>query len=302
LKKALIIGANGQDGHYLGKILETRKYKVFKTYRTKKIGLKLDILNFKELKDFIARKKPDLIFNFAARSDTSHKAAQENARTIVIGTVNLLEACFQLRSRAKIFIAGSGLQFENRNKPIRKQDPLSCRSAYACARNATLFYSRYYRNLGLKIYYGFLFNHESPLRNINHLTQRLWRDAIRLMRGEVKVIKIIDDSVVKEWSHAQSTCEQIYKFTASRKPGEEIIGSGAGYSINQFVLKILSIYKHRHKGRLFKRTGQKAEFKKMVSAPGKFRTHTGLARLVLDLKSYKKIFKAPERLFSRKAA
>lgn len=286
MKKAIIIGAGGQDGHYLAKILESRKYKVFKTYRTNKSGYKLDIANFNELKNFISRTKPALIFNLAARSDTSHKATHENARTIVIGTVNLLEACFQLGSKAKIFLAGSGLQFENENKPIKKKNALSFRSGYACARNSSLFYARYYRMLGLKIYYGFLFNHESVLRSPFHLTKRLWRDAMRLKNGEIDKIDIIDDSVVKEWSHAGSTCESIYKFVASPKPGEEIIGSGRGYSINQFVLKILSIYKHRHKGKLFKRTGQKAEYKKMVSTPGKFRTHTGLARLVLDLKSY----------------
>jgi GDPmannose 4,6-dehydratase len=285
MKRAIIIGASGQDGHYLGEILGRRDYKVYKTHRTKNIGHKLDIGNFKEVKRFISKIKPNLIFNFAAKSDTSHEASQENAKTIVVGTVNLLEACFQLQSKAKIFIAGSGLQFKNRNKPIKKQDPLCFASAYACARNASLFYARYYRSLGLKIYYGFLFNHESQFRSSFHLTQRLWRDALRLKSGEIKRIEIIDDLVVKEWSHAQSTCEKIYEFILSHKPSEEIIGSGLGYSIKQFVVKILSTNKYRHRGKLFKRIGQKAAYKSMVSCPGKLRTHGGLARLVLDLNS-----------------
>ena len=288
MKKAIIIGAGGQDGHYLAKVLRYRNYKVLKTYRTKKSGIKLDITNFKALKNFISRIKPALIFNLAARSDTSHKATQENTRTIVIGTVNLLEACFQLGSKAKIFLAGSGLQFENENKPIKKKNALSFRSGYACARNSSLFYARYYRMLGLKIYYGFLFNHESVLRGPFHLTQRLWRDAMRLKKGEIDKIDIIDDSVVKEWSHARSTCESIYKFVASSKPGEEIIGSGRGYSINQFVLKILSTNRYRHEGELFRQTGQKAEYKKLISAPGRFKTQCGLATLLLDLKSANK--------------
>ena len=288
MKKAIIIGAGGQDGHYLAEILEARNYKVYKTFRTRGLGHKLDIGNFKELKGFISKIKPALIFNFAARSDTSHKATQENARTIVIGTVNLLEACFQLRSKAKIFLAGSGLQFENENKPIKKKNALSFRSGYACARNASLFYARYYRMLGLKIYYAFLFNHESVLRSPFHLTQRLWRDAMRLKRGEIDKIDIIDDSVVKEWSHARSTCESIYKFVASPKLGEEIIGSGRGYSINQFVLKILSTNRYRHEGELFRQTGQKAEYRKLISVPGRFKTQCGLAKLLLDLKSANK--------------
>ena len=288
MKKALISGAGGQDGHYLAEVLERKNYKVFRTYRTTTLGIKLDISNFKELKRLISKIKPALIFNFAARSDTSHKASQENSKTIVIGTVNLLEACLQLRSKAKIFIAGSGLQFENRDKPIGKNDPLSFRSGYACARNASLFYSRYYRGLGLKIYYGFLFNHESALRSPFHLTQRLWRDAMRFKKGEIDKIDIIDDSVVKEWSHAYNTCELIYKFVTSPKPGEEIIGSGKGFSINQFVQKIFSTHAIRYKGEVFKKTGQKAKYKKLISAPGRFKTQCGLARLLLDLQSANK--------------
>ncbi|ADB86801.1 SDR family oxidoreductase [Saccharolobus islandicus] len=66
--RILLIGASGQLGLELSEVL---KGDVIKVYNTKEVqgGYKLDLTNYLAVKDFIVKKKPDVIINTASLTD-----------------------------------------------------------------------------------------------------------------------------------------------------------------------------------------------------------------------------------------
>ena len=73
----------------------------------------------------------------------------------------------------KVFLAGSGLQFANRGEPLHETDPFDASSAYSVERIHSVYSARYFRTLGVRVYVGYLFHHESPLRKPTHVSQKI---------------------------------------------------------------------------------------------------------------------------------
>lgn len=206
--KAIIFGANGQDGYYLSLLLLKENIQVIGVSRSGKF-LKTDITNFEQVAALIKTEQPDYIFHLAANSTTHHDALFENHQTIATGTLNLLEAVYKFSPNTKVFISGSGLQFVNNGSPIKESDAFAANDAYSIARIQSVYAARYYRTLGVIVYVGYLFNHDSPLRNERHITKMISETAKRIARGNIEKLEIGNMSVVKEWSYAGDIVEEI---------------------------------------------------------------------------------------------
>ena len=160
---SIIFGANGQDGFYLTRLLQQQNHKVIGVSRGGDF-LKTDITDYEAVSALFKQYQPDRIFHLAANSTTRHDAIFENHDTISTGTITILEAAKNFSPNAKVFISGSGLQFENNDLPIKETDPFKANDAYSIARIQSVYAARYFRTLNLKVYVGYFFNHESPLR------------------------------------------------------------------------------------------------------------------------------------------
>ena len=77
-----------------------------------------DIGVFEFVDDVVRRTLPDYVFHLAARSSTAHEALWDNQRAISGGTWNVCEATARHCPEARVFITGSGLQFENNGEPL----------------------------------------------------------------------------------------------------------------------------------------------------------------------------------------
>jgi GDPmannose 4,6-dehydratase len=234
--KALIFGINGQDGHFLSNICENRGIEVIGISRSNGNWRQGSISDEAFVAQIIKSESPDFIFHLAANSTTRHEAILENYCTIVGGTMNILEATWKFSPATKVFIAGSGLQFENDGTPIKETNCLTHNTAYALTRNQSLQASRYYRSLGLRIYNGFLFHHESPLRKDTHLS-KYTTDYIKkiAITNDVKPMSIGDISVRKEWGYAKDICEGIFTLIGQDSIFEATIGTGVGHTIKDWL-------------------------------------------------------------------
>jgi GDPmannose 4,6-dehydratase len=103
MTKAIIFGASGQTGTYLGQALARRGYDVIKSSRTSS-SCPVDIADFVGVESLIATQRPDLIFHLAARSTTRHEALFDNHSAISTGTLNVLEAAKRHVPGARVFI------------------------------------------------------------------------------------------------------------------------------------------------------------------------------------------------------
>lgn len=225
--KAVIFGSNGQDGYYLAELCARLCIEVVPVPRGQLRG---DLQTPNSLKWLLLDNPPEYIFHLAANSTTSHDAGPENHATIANGTLNLLEAVREHAPNARVFIAGSAYQFRNTGEPIRETDPWEPRSVYAAARCYANLLARIYRDRGLRVYFGYFFHHESPIRKARHISHQI-AEAARTGTP----IEIGNLNVRKEWTFAGDVANAIWHLVTQDSVTEANIGTGDGRTIQEFA-------------------------------------------------------------------
>ncbi|MEI8054049.1 MAG: GDP-mannose 4,6-dehydratase [Bacteroidota bacterium] len=265
--KAIIFGANGQDGFFLSKLLEKKGVAVIGVSRSGNFN-KTNIASFTEVAELIKSIAPDFVFHLAANSTTRHDALFENHETISTGTFNILEAVRIHAPNTKVFISGSGLQFENKNLPIKETDPFEARDAYSVSRIQSVYAARYFRTLGLKVYVGYFFNHDSPRRSERHMAQKIAATARNVAKGVAEKLEIGDMSVIKEWTYAGDVVEGIWLFVNQDEIFETNISSGIGYSILDWVKVCFGLIGKDYQDYISEKNSFTAEYRQLVSDAG----------------------------------
>ena len=265
--KAIIFGANGQDGFFLSKLLEKKGVAVIGVSRSGNFN-KTNIASFTEVAELIKSIAPDFVFHLAANSTTRHDALFENHETISTGTFNILEAVRLHAPNTKVFISGSGLQFENKNLPIKETDPFEARDAYSVSRIQSVYAARYFRTLGLKVYVGYFFNHDSPRRSERHMAQKIAATARNVAKGVAEKLEIGDMSVIKEWTYAGDVVEGIWLFVNQDEIFETNISSGIGYSILDWVKVCFGLIGKDYQDYISEKNSFTAEYRQLVSDAG----------------------------------
>jgi GDPmannose 4,6-dehydratase len=268
---ALIFGANGQDGFYLTNLCKAKGLDAIGVARSGSC-VRGDVSRYDQVEEVIRSHLPDYIFHLAANSSTQHEALFENHETISTGTLNILEAVKNYHPDAKVFITGSGVQFENTGTPISERDPFEANSAYSVARIQSVYAARYYRSLGLAVYVGYLFHHESPLRKPRHVSQKIAQAAQRIAEGSREIIEVGDISVEKEWTFAGDVARGIFTLIEQNDVFEAVIGSGVGYSIKKWLEQCFGIIGQDWAKHVRVREGFAAEYKRLVSNPKTMRS------------------------------
>ena len=232
---AIVFGASGQDGHYLCQLLSERGIRPVGVARSAGDWTRGDVRDYGFVDELVRTTTPTHIFHLAANSTTDHAALFENHETIATGALNVLEAAFRRAPHAKVFIAGSGLQFVNTGAPIRETDEFEPSSVYALSRIHAVFAARYYRTLGVKAYVGYLFHHDSPLRRGRHVSKQVVEGLKRIQRREADTLAVADPSVRREWVFAEDVARGILALVEQDSSFEATIGSGDARSIDEWI-------------------------------------------------------------------
>jgi GDPmannose 4,6-dehydratase len=264
--KAIIFGANGQDGHYLKALLEEEGMEVTGVSRRGDF-LRVSLTDREAVAALIKEQQPAYIFHLAADSTTKHTALWDNHDTIATGTLAILEAVKDHSPHSRVLISGSGLQFENHDRPIKETDAFEVRDAYSVSRIQSVYAARYYRSLGLKVYVSYFFNHDSPLRSERHVSKKIAMAAKRIGAGSMERLQIGDISVKKEWAFAGDIVKGILTLVQQDKIFEAIIGSGTGYTIEEWLEVCFGIAGKNWKDHTDQQAGFKAEYRQLVSDP-----------------------------------
>ena len=227
--KAIIFGASGQDGFYLAQLLQTKNIEAICVSRSggEAVG---DVADRAFVDGLIKTHRPEYVFHLAANSTTQHDAQFENHATISTGTLNILEAVYRHAPETKVFLSGSAMQFENDGTPIDEHTPFAPLSPYAVSRIQSIYAGRYYRSLGLKVYVGYFFNHDSPLRKPNHLNQKIAMAA----KGGTE-IEIGDITIKKEFNFAGDVINAVWSLVYQDVVFEAVIGSGEVHSVEKWL-------------------------------------------------------------------
>ncbi|MFN5423173.1 MAG: GDP-mannose 4,6-dehydratase [bacterium] len=270
---AIIFGANGQDGFYLSNLLMKSGISVIPIGRFNSFnhcnqsGSNIDISNFSQVSELIEKNQPNYIFHFAANSTINHSALFENHATICTGTINILEAVKNVSPNTKVFISGSGLQFTNLGNPIKESDPFEARDPYSVSRIHSVYAARYYRRLGIKVYVGYFFNHDSPRRSERHISKKITEAVKRISNGSDEKLEIGDLNVVKEWTFAGDVVNAVWTLVQQDKVFEANIGSGLGYSIKQWVEVCFNVIDNDWRKYVISSESFKSDYACLISDP-----------------------------------
>jgi GDPmannose 4,6-dehydratase len=264
LKTAIIFGVNGQDGFYLSMLLQKMEFTVIGISRN---GSNTDLTNLDSVVELVKKTTPDYIFHLAANSTTRHDALFENHATISTGTFNILESVKIYSPQTKVFISGSGLQFVNTEKPINESDSFEARDPYSVSRIQSVYAARYYRKLGLQVYVGYFFNHDSPRRTERHMAKKISEAVLRISNGSDEKLTIGDISVIKEWTFAGDIVEGIWTLVLQDKIFEANISSGLGYSIEQWLNVCFECVDKKWQDHVILKNDFSPEYKMLVSDP-----------------------------------
>lgn len=264
--KAIIFGANGQDGCYLQSLCKLRGIEPVGVSRTGNL-VQGDVACYEQVQYLIRKHIPKYVFHLAANSTTRHDALFENHETISTGSLNVLEAVRRHSPDTKVFVVGSGVQFKNTGNPISENDVFEANSAYSLARVHSVYAARYYRSLGIRAYVGYLFHHESPLRKPNHVSKVITLAAQRIARGSHEIIELGNLDVEKEWTFAGDVAKGVFTLVEQDMVFEATIGSGITYSIENWLDQCFTLVNMEWRQHVRLREGFVPEYRRLVSNP-----------------------------------
>ena len=255
-KVALITGINGQDGSYLAELLLDKGYEVHgilkrnsvaenQTARIKVYDQIKDNLTYADMTDLaslnrvLSKVQPDEIYNLAAQSHVRISFDQPvyTANTVAIGTLNLLEATLSMCKNAKIYQASSSEMFGNsieEDRFQRETTPMNPVSPYGCAKVFGYNITRNYRNsYGMFVSNGILFNHESPRRGTNFVTNKVVKEAVKIFYGQSTELRLGNLEATRDWGHAKDYVEAMWRILQLEEPNDFVCATGVSHSVKE---------------------------------------------------------------------
>jgi len=268
-KKAFITGIGGQDGSYLAEYLLSLDYEVHGIIRRSSVAENQstriahligddtgevdkihtyygDLLDQGGIERLLDQIQPDEIYNIAAQShvrisyDIPHFTVQANA----IGVLNMLDAYRRSCPSAKFYQASSSEMFgltidaDNFQRETTVMNPVS---PYGCSKvfgyNITRNYRRAY---DLHICNGILFNHESPRRGSNFVTNKVVKAAARIKLGLQDKLELGNMDSYRDWGHAWDYVRAMHLMMQQDEPGDWVVSTMETHSVREMCELVFS--------------------------------------------------------------
>jgi GDPmannose 4,6-dehydratase len=261
-KTALITGVSGQDGRYLAELLLGKGYSVIGLSRQNLLPsafgivdsrfelIACDLSDMQGLQHVIRSCRPDEIYNLGAQSrpGESWQRSLYTGEVTAMGAHRLYELALQECPKARIYQASSSEMFgrpltfpQDENTLFSPVNPYAVAKVYA-HQMATI----YRRNFDLFIATGILFNHESPRRGMNFISQKIAYGAACLKAGLINspLLSELGEPIVKDgklwlgdlnirrdWGFAGDYVRAMWLMLQEDSAQDYVIGTGILHSI-----------------------------------------------------------------------
>jgi GDPmannose 4,6-dehydratase len=257
MKKAFITGIGGQDGSYLAEYLLDLGYEVHGIIRRNSTpehqqsrldGIRNnpnlhvyygDLLDVSGLEKLLKEIQPDEVYNIAAQSHVriSYDIPQFTVQTNALGVMNMLEAVRNNCPTAKFYQAsssemfGSSVDADGFQRETTSMVPVS---PYGCTKVFGYNIVRNYRNAyNLYAANGILFNHESPRRGSNFVTNKVVKTAVEIKLGLTDKLELGNLDAYRDWGHSKDYIRAMHLILQQPEPGDYVVATGVTHSVRE---------------------------------------------------------------------
>ena len=251
MKKALILGIDGQDGSYLAEFLLERGYQVVgwipsafppQLHNLQHLLTRLaltqgDLAGQASLDACLEEHRPDEIYCLAAPSAPNESWGNpvQVGDIAGLGVARLLESMRRITPQARLYQASSSELFgDPLEVPQNEHTPFCPRNPYGIAKlYAHWMTVRYRQQFGLFTVSGILFNHESPRRPPSFVTRKITLAAARIKLGLQDRLLLGDLEARRDWGFAGDYVRAMWLMLQHEPPADFVIGAGQTHSVRE---------------------------------------------------------------------
>jgi len=159
------------------------------------------------------------------------------AQVTGIGTLNVLEAVRLIKPDAKIYQASSSEMFGNSIDSDgfqRETTAMYPVSPYGCAKVYSYNICRNYRNsYNMFISNGILFNHESPRRGTNFVTNKVVKEAVKIKLGLSNKLALGNLDATRDWGHAKDYVQAMWMILQLESADDYVCSTGVSHTVKE---------------------------------------------------------------------
>lgn len=257
MKRAFITGITGQDGMYLGELLDRKGYEVYGLVRGQnnpKVAEVREVLPnakllFGDLTDLGSLLRvmeiaaPEEVYNLGAISFVAHSWENAGMTTDVTGkgVLNMLEATRKLAgsdpASIRFYQASSSEMFGKvQDVPQKESTLLWPRSPYGVAKVFGHYMTINYReSYGMHASSGILFNHESPRRGIEFVTRKVTTAVARIKLGKQDSLTMGNLEASRDWGYAGDYVDAMWRMLQQPAADDYVIATGVTHTIRDLL-------------------------------------------------------------------
>jgi len=262
MKKAFITGISGQDGSYLAEYLLELGYEVHGIVRRNSVpehqqsridfvkeNLHVyygDLLDVSGLERLLKKIQPDEIYNLGAQSHVriSYDIPQFTVQSNALGVLNILEAYRNACPEARFYQASSSEMFgsavdadgfQRETTPFKPVSPYGCSKVFGfnIVHNYRMAYKLHASN-------GILFNHESPRRGSNFVTNKVVKGAVLIKKGLSKGLEMGNMDSFRDWGHSKDYVRAMHMIINHPTPDDFVVATGETHSVREMADYVFS--------------------------------------------------------------
>lgn len=250
MTRTIIVGSAGQDGRLLFGRLFREKQPVAGIERN---GVRVvenesmrpvNILDRAQVDAAVQAFKPTRIYYLAAVHRSSeqhagdpHRHFERSFAVQVTGLLHFLDAMRRHAADARLFYAASSHVF---GRPAGKmQDestPMNPVCVYGITKAAGAQLCRHYRDEhDVHASVGILYNHESPLRQPQFVSQKIVRAARAIRDGSDAKLILGDLDARIDWGYAPDYVDAMVRVLEQDEPDDYVVATGEAHSVREFA-------------------------------------------------------------------
>ena len=250
MARAIIVGCGGQDGHLLWQQLAEQGFSLVGISRS---GVQTHDNDWKDSVDIdepadvlrlVGGFRPDQIYFLAAHHHSSQDQASTEAavwtkgwKVHVQAFLHFLQAVKACDCHARLFYASSSRVFGHASvSPQTESTPMRPICLYGISKATGMMLARFHReSYGVWVSCGILYNHESPLRRGDFVSQKVANTLVAIKYGAKSRLEIGDLEARVDWGYAPDYTKAMQLILSSKEPDDFIVATGRTHTVREMI-------------------------------------------------------------------